>query len=93
MQIEIKSKEVEKVEREWEGVKRVSFNQWALLTQGGFALSFIVSHNTENEALEPGNYVLDPTSFSTKNGRLSVERVRLKAAPARPSPVKTGQTP
>lgn len=88
MDIEIKSQEVEKVEREWEGVKRVSYNQWALLTQGGFALSFIVSHNNESDALAPGRYMLDPTSFSTKNGRLSVERVRLKAGAVRPSSVK-----
>ena len=80
MDIEIKSKEFEKVEREWEGVKRTNYNQWALLSQGGFVLSFLVQHNNESEVLAPGRYVLDPTSFSTKNGRLSVERVKLKAA-------------
>jgi len=82
--ITIESAEVEKVEREWEGVKRTSYNQWALLKQGGFVLSFIVSHQHETDALKPGRYVLDPTSFSSKAGRLSVERVKLK--PAAPQP-------
>lgn len=90
MDIEIKSSEVEKVEREWEGVKRTSYNQWALLSQGGFMLSFVVSHQNESDALKPGFYELDPTSFSSKQGRLAVERVRLKArpnrAPAAPKP-------
>ena len=79
VEIQIASKEFEKVEREWEGVKRTNYNQWALLSQGGFVLSFLVQHNSESEVLAPGKYVLDPTSFSTKNGRLSVERVRLKS--------------
>lgn len=81
MEIKIASKDVEKVEREWEGVKRVSWAQWAQLTQGGFVLSFVVSHQSESEALPPGDYVLDPTSFSSKSGRLTVERVKLKPAP------------
>lgn len=86
MQIEIKSGEVERTEREWEGVKRVSYCQWALLSQGGFVLSFIVSHQHETEALKPGLYDFDPTSFSSKNGRLSVERVKLTPARAVGSP-------
>jgi hypothetical protein len=80
MQIEIKSKESERVVRVWEGKERVSYEQWALLTQGGFALSFLVSHQHETDVLPPGEYVLDPQSFSSKNGRLFVERVRLKPA-------------
>lgn len=80
MKITIQSQQVEKVEREWEGVKRTNYTQWALLQQGGFVLSFLVSHQSEAEALPPGEYALDPTSFSTKNGRLSMERVRLVPA-------------
>jgi hypothetical protein len=80
MQIEIKSKESERVVRVWEGKERVSYEQWALLTQGGFALSFLVSHQHATDVLPPGEYVLDPQSFSSKNGRLFVERVRLKPA-------------
>jgi len=79
--IKIVSKDVERIEREWEGVKRVSWQQWALLTQGGFALSFIVSHQNESDALPIGEYVFDQTSFSSKNGRLSMERVKLRPAP------------
>ena len=78
MDITIASGDYEKQEREWDGVKRTSFAQWAQLQQGGFVLSFLVQHNNEAEVLKPGRYELDPTSFSTKNGRLSVERVRLK---------------
>ena len=81
MDIEIKSREHEKVVRHWEGKERISYEQWAVLTQGGFVLSFLVSHQSESEVLPPGQYVLDPASFSSKNGRLFVERVRLKAAP------------
>lgn len=80
MQIEIKSKEFERVVRVWEGKERVSYEQWAVLTQGGFVLSFVVSHQHESDVLPPGEYVLDPQSFSSKNGRLFVERVRLKPA-------------
>lgn len=85
MQIEIRSSDVEEVRRVWEGVERVSFNQWALLTQGGFVLSFIVSHQSAGDALKPGLYQLDPTSFSSKQGRLSVERVKLVPAVVRPA--------
>jgi hypothetical protein len=94
MQIEIKSSEHERVVRHWEGKERVSFEQWAMLTQGGFVLSFLVSHQSETDVLPPGQYVLDPASFSSKNGRLFVERVRLKAIAgaasmrAAPQPVK-----
>jgi hypothetical protein len=88
MEIEIKAAGSERVEREWEGVKRVNWQQWAVLTQGGFVLSFIVSHNSESEVLPPGRYALDPTSFSSKNGRLSVERVRLKAEPRPAAPAR-----
>lgn len=80
MQIKIVSKETERVARVWEGVERISYTQWAQISQGGFVLSFIISHQSESEALPPGDYVLDPTSFSSKNGRLSVERVRLMPA-------------
>ena len=80
MQIEIKSKDSERVVRVWEGKERVSYEQWAVLTQGGFVLSFLVSHQHESDVLPPGEYVLDPQSFSSKNGRLFVERVRLKPA-------------
>lgn len=83
MQIVINSKEHERVVRHWEGKERISYEQWALLTQGGFALSFLVSHQEEASVLPPGEYVLDPQSFSSKNGRLFVERVRLKPAAAR----------
>ena len=78
MQIEIRSKEVEKQTRVWEGKERVTFAQWCLLSQGGFVLSFVVSHQREEDAYTPGMYEFDPTSFSSNNGRLSVERVRLK---------------
>ena len=78
MQIEIRSKDVEKQVRVWEGKERISYAQWALLSQGGFVLSFVVSHNNEAEAYPVGQYEFDPTSFSSNNGRLSVERVRLK---------------
>jgi hypothetical protein len=87
VQIEVKSAEVERVEGMWEGKPTLRFTQWALLTQGGFALSFTVSHNDAKDALQPGLYDLDPTSFSTRNGRLSVERVKLKPAAGRPVPV------
>ncbi|GAA0709458.1 single-stranded DNA-binding protein [Dokdonella soli] len=87
MQIEIRDRNVEKVVRVWEGKERVSYTQWALLSQGGFVLSFIVQHNAEAEAYAPGFYELDPTSFSSQNGRLSVERVRLKPV-AKAQPVK-----
>lgn len=89
MQIEIKSSEVEKSTRKWEGTEYTSYNQWALLTQGGFVLSFIVSHQSEDEALKPGLYQFDPQSFSTKQGRLSVDRVKLVPVAARqPAPAK-----
>lgn len=88
MEIKILSKDVERVERVWEGQKHVSYAQWAVLTQGGFMLSFVVSHNAESDALAPGNYVLDPTSFSSKNGRLMVDRVKLKPAGASQLPGK-----
>ena len=85
MEIKILSKEVERVERVWEGTKHVSYAQWAILQQGGFMLSFVVSHNSETDALPAGDYVLDPTSFSSKNGRLMVDRVKLKPAPKAPA--------
>lgn len=88
MQIEVKSRETEEVRRTWEGKERVSHNQWVLLTQGGFALSFVVSHNDPKDAYAPGFYELDPTSFSSNNGRLSVERVRLKPMKAAPPQAK-----
>lgn len=78
MQIEVKSRETEEVRRVWEGKERVSYNQWAQLSQGGFVLSFVLQHNDPKDAYQPGFYELDPTSFSSNNGRLSVERVRLK---------------
>jgi hypothetical protein len=84
--ITIATKDYEKQEREWDGVKRTSYAQWAQLQQGGFVLSFLVSHNNEADVLPPGRYELDPTSFSTKNGRLSVERVRLRARSGAPKP-------
>ena len=86
MDIEIKSGEVEAVHGMWEGKPTLRFAQWAVLTQGGFVLSFTVSHNEAKDALPPGHYVLDPTSFSTRNGRLSVERVKLKPAPVKSAP-------
>jgi hypothetical protein len=79
VEIKIASRDFEKVERVWEGVSRTSFQQWAKLIQSGFEMMFLVSHNSESEVLPPGDYALDPTSFSSKNGRLSVERVKLKA--------------
>jgi len=84
--ITISSSQFEKQEREWEGVKRTSYAQWAQLQQGGFVLSFLVQHNNESDVLKPGKYQLDPTSFSTKNGRLSVERVRLQPLQASSKP-------
>lgn len=84
MRIVIESKDHERVVRVWEGVERVSFTQWARLEAGGFVLSFLVQHQLESAVLPPGEYVLDPTSFSTKNGRLSVDRVTLKPAPRLP---------
>ena len=88
MEIKILSKESERVEREWEGVKRVSFQQWAVLQQGGFMMTFLVSHQREDEVLPPGDYTLDPTSFSSKNGRLAVDRVKLKSLSRSAQPAK-----
>lgn len=80
MEIEIKTPDSERVVSHWDGKENVRYQQWALLTQGGFALSFLVSHQNESDVLKPGRYELDPQSFSSKNGRLVVERVRLKPA-------------
>ena len=77
MDITIASGDYEKQEREWDGVKRTSFAQWAQLQQGGFVLSFLVQHQ-RGGSFEAGSLRAGSTSFSTKNGRLSVERVRLK---------------
>lgn len=85
MQIKIMQPDVERISRVWEGVERISYNQWAVLQQGGFVMSFIVSHQNEKDALPVGEYVLDPSSFSSKNGRLTVDRVKL--APGRAAPV------
>lgn len=82
MRIQVQSGDFEKVEREYEGQKRTSFTQWAMLSQGGFVLSFQLQHYNETDVLKPGEYELDPTSFSSQNGRLKVERVKLKPVKA-----------
>lgn len=84
MQIEILSADVEENRTVWDGKERVSYAQWALLKQGGFMLSFVCRHNAPEDAYKPGLYELDPASFSSNNGRLGVDRVKLRPLASKP---------
>jgi hypothetical protein len=88
MRIRVESAEVTRTVSNYNNVEKVRWTQWAQLSQGGFVLSFTVSHNHEDEALAPGEYQLDPTSFSSKNGRLAVEYPRLMPMPKPPQQAK-----
>lgn len=77
-QVEIKSKELRN-QNEYKG-KMYGEQQCALLGYGDYPLPFKVSRQT-HEALEPGIYTLDPTSFATdERGNLRLVRVKLLKA-------------
>lgn len=78
MEIVVESNEVEEVKSSWDGKETVRYAQWATLKQGFFMLMFVIRHSRREDAYAPGRYELDPTSFSTANGLLSVPRVKLK---------------
>jgi len=71
----------EKVTTEWEGVKRDRVQQWCLIEIDGLPSAFQVTVNP-GEEFKPGDYELDPKSFSVERGRLSMPRAILR--PARP---------
>ncbi len=77
MRIQVLNRAPEKITTTWEGVQRERVQQWCLLEIDGLPTSFQVTHEPGKE-LPPGDYELDPKSFSVANGRLQVTRVVLR---------------
>lgn len=77
MRIQVLNRAPEKITTTWEGVQRERVQQWCLLEIDGLPTAFQVTHEPGKE-LPPGEYELDPKSFTVTNGRLQVTRVVLR---------------
>lgn len=83
--IKVLPRPAEKIQTTWEGVTRERVQQWCLLEVDGLPTTFLNTVDPGKE-LTPGDYELDPKSFSVQNGRLTVNRVVLRpVSPARPA--------
>ncbi len=83
-------REPEPAKFERDGVVRNYFNQWASMEIDGLIQSFQFS---TDEPIPAGPATLDPKSFGSMNGKLTLGRVKLipvnkQAAPASPAPTK-----
>lgn len=78
MRIQVLPRPAEKIQTTWEGVTRDRVQQWCLLEIDGLPTAFQITSDPGKE-LAPGEYELDPKSFSVTNGRLQVTRVILRA--------------
>lgn len=78
MKIQVLPRPAERVQTTWEGVTRDRVQQWCLLEIDGLPTAFQVTNDPGKE-LAPGEYELDPKSFSVTNARLQVTRVILRA--------------
>lgn len=85
MRIQVLARAAEKIQTTWEGVTRDRVQQWCLLEIDGLPTAFQITSDPGKE-MSPGDYELDPKSFSVQNGRLTVSRVVLR-------PVATGKKP
>lgn len=77
MKIQVLPRPAERVQTTWEGVTRDRVQQWCLLEIDGLPTAFQITNDPGKE-LSPGDYELDPKSFSVTNGRLTVSRVVLR---------------
>lgn len=77
MRIQVLPRPAEKIQTTWEGVTRDRVQQWCLLEIDGLPTAFQITSDPGKE-LAPGDYELDPKSFSVQNGRLTVSRVVLR---------------
>lgn len=84
MKIQVLNRPAEKIQTTWEGVTRDRVQQWCLLEIDGLPTSFQITGDPGKE-MAPGDYELDPKSFSVQNGRLTVQRVVLRPVAARPA--------